>query len=257
VTDLTPSRRPRLRLSRANHEAASGLYKFAALVAHIVLTPWGRRDWRHMERLPQTGGVLLVCNHISQFDPVTLGDCLIWSGRWPRYLAKISLFRSKVIGWLLRATESVPVDRASTHAGDALGPAAERLAAGKAVVIYPEGTETQDPELWPMTARTGAARLALTTGVTVVPIAQWGAHKVLAPSGKFPKPIPGQVFSVLVGDPVDLSEFEGQELTRAVLDLATTRLMDAVTRLLEDLRGETAPADRWNRAAKQRLPVKR
>ncbi|MDR1077600.1 MAG: 1-acyl-sn-glycerol-3-phosphate acyltransferase [Propionibacteriaceae bacterium] len=229
---VQPAKRPRLRLSRANREPASRLYRMAAMIAHIGLTPLGRRDWRQTWNLPASGGIIVVCNHISRFDPVPLGDYLIWSGRWPRYLAKTALFKSKLIGWLLRATESVPVDRSSPRASEALVPARERLARGKAVLIYPEGTETHDPDIWPMVARTGAARLALETRAPVIPCAQWGAHRLLPPSPGLPRKIWGGRFSIVCGQPVDLSQFYGLETTREVLEVATVKIMDAITELL-------------------------
>ena len=58
------------------------------------------------------------------------------------------------------------------------------IESGEAVVVYPEGTLTRDPALWPMTGKTGAARIALATGCPVIPMAQWGAQRVLAPYGK-------------------------------------------------------------------------
>ena len=257
MSDVRPARRPRLRLSRANHEPSRPLAKFGAMAVHILLTPWGRRDWRQAEKLPQTGGVLVVFNHISKFDPLIVGDFVVWSGRWPRFLAKRPLFRTLPVGWLLKSAECVPVDRASRHAAAALGPAEEALAQGKAIVIYPEGTETGDPDIWPMVARTGAARLALATRVPVIPCAQWGAHEVMSPTQRAPRKFGGQKFQVICGDPVDLTAFYDQEQTPELLRRVTTKLMDAITALLEELRGETAPAERWDRVAKQRLPVER
>jgi 1-acyl-sn-glycerol-3-phosphate acyltransferase len=258
MSQVEPARRrPKLALWRANREKASFWYHVAAYVVHVVLTPWGRRDWRQAEKLPRTGGVLIVCNHISQFDPVTLGDYLIWSGRWPRYLAKIGLFKSKIIGWLLRSTESVPVDRFTSRAADSLVHAKERIAQGKAVLIYPEGTETTDPDIWPMKAKTGAARLALATRAPVIPCAQWGAHRVISPTTSHPKRFFGQRFSAICGDPVNLAEFYDMEPTRKVLEAATERMMDAITALLEELRGERAPAQRWDRHVMRRVPVVR
>jgi 1-acyl-sn-glycerol-3-phosphate acyltransferase len=259
VSEVEPvRRRAGVFLWRANKEHAHWMYHVAAYAVHVALTWWGKRDWRSgRDKIPQTGGYLIVCNHISQFDPVTFGDFLIWNGRWPRYLAKVALFKSKVIGWLLRSSESVPVDRSSPHAADALIPAEERIAEGKVVVIYPEGTESKDPDLWPMTARTGAARLALRTRCPVIPAAQWGPHRVIGPDQRFPHRFFGQKFSIIVGEPLDLTEFYGLEPTRELFELVTTRIMDAITALVEELRGEKAPAGRWDRVAGERLPVVR
>jgi 1-acyl-sn-glycerol-3-phosphate acyltransferase len=62
-----------------------------------------------------------------------------------------------------------------------------RLAAGACVIVYPEGTATRDPDLWPMVGKTGAARLALTTGAPVISIAHWGAQDILPYGSKKPK----------------------------------------------------------------------
>ena len=64
--------------------------------------------------------------------------------------------------------------------------------AGECVVVYPEGTLTRDPALWPMTGKSGAARIALETGCPVIPVGQWGAHELLPPYTKTPKPLPAQ-----------------------------------------------------------------
>ena len=78
--------------------------------------------------------------------------------------------------------------------------------AGKCVVVYPEGTITRDPDLWPMVGKSGAARIALATGAPVVPIGQWGAQQLLAPYAKRPDLFPRKLITMKVGDPVDLSD---------------------------------------------------
>ncbi|MDR0959514.1 MAG: 1-acyl-sn-glycerol-3-phosphate acyltransferase [Propionibacteriaceae bacterium] len=248
------------RLSRVNQEPAHVIYRIAIRIVHLIMSVLGSRDWRDQSKLPQTGGIIVVSDHISKFDPLPLADYLAYSGRWPRFLGKIELSRS-IIGPLFKATESIPVDRGSLHAVDALAPAAEALKEGKAVTIYPEGTETYDPDLWPMTAKTGAARLALATGAPVIPVAQWGAHNVLAPHVSFNFNLrhdgKRHRFSVICGDPVDLSDLMGRPLDRAVLEIATTRIMDAITDLIAILREETPPTERYSRKARTRLPIDR
>ena len=115
---------------------------------------------------------------------------------------------------------------------------------GEAVVVYPEGTITRDPDLWPMTGKTGAARIALLADVPVIPIAQWGAQDVMGPYAKEFKVFPPKTMQMRVGPPVDLDDFRGETLSSEVLVSATTRIMDAITGLLEDIRGEQAPAER-------------
>ena len=71
------------------------------------------------------------------------------------------------------------MQRQSAQSADALLAAVEAVGQGRAVVIYPEGTITRDPDLWPMAGKTGAARIALRTGCPVIPIGQWGAQELM------------------------------------------------------------------------------
>ena len=75
------------------------------------------------------------------------------------------------------------MQRQSAKSADALLAATAAVEQGRAVVIYPEGTITGDPDLWPMQAKTGAARIALRTGCPVMPIGQWGAQELLYGKG--------------------------------------------------------------------------
>jgi len=92
----------------------------------------------------------------------------------------------------------------------------------------------------------GAARIALATGAPVVPVGQWGAQRVLAPYAKKPDLFPRKLITMKVGDPVDLSDLAGPDQTPATINEATERIMAALTALVEDVRGETAPAERFN-----------
>ncbi|GMA34405.1 lysophospholipid acyltransferase family protein [Demequina litorisediminis] len=97
-----------------------------------------------------------------------------------------------------------------------------------------------------MLARTGAARMALEHDVPVVPIAQWGAQHLLDPYGKRPHLIPPKKVIVRAGAPVDLEEFRGRDLDIETLRGATDRIMGSLTGMLEDIRGEKAPAKPWD-----------
>src|SRR3712207_2908011 len=79
-------------LSQANHEPDGRAVAAVVRVLHTLLKPMTRRDWRHQEKVPQSGGVVFVANHISNVDPLVIGQYLAFSGRWPRFLAKASLF---------------------------------------------------------------------------------------------------------------------------------------------------------------------
>jgi 1-acyl-sn-glycerol-3-phosphate acyltransferase len=97
-----------------------------------------------------------------------------------------------------------------------------------------------------MTGKTGAARIALASGVPVIPVAQWGAHRILAPYAKRPHLFPRRTISMTAGTPTDLDDLRELPLTPEVLKQATDRIMDDVTRLLEEIRGEKAPAERFD-----------
>ena len=87
-----------------------------------------------------------------------------------------------------------------------------------------------------MKGRTGIARMALTSGVPVLPVAQWGGQRVLPPKHALPRLLPRKRVTIQVGPPVDLSEFEGLEPTRTVLVAATAKIMAAITALLVEIR---------------------
>src|SRR6202012_301091 len=88
------------------------------------------------------------------------------------------MFEVPVIGAVMRGAKQIPVYRGTTDASQSLGEAVKGLDQGEAVVIYPEGTITKDPEQWPMEAKTGIARLVLLSPDTpVVPVGQWGPHR--------------------------------------------------------------------------------
>ncbi|GAA2891918.1 lysophospholipid acyltransferase family protein [Microbacterium esteraromaticum] len=201
------------------------------------------------EKLPREGAFVLAPNHYSEFDPLIVAIAVYRSGRLPRFMAKDSLFRIPVLGWILRKTGMIPVARASSAsaARQTLTQSRELVENGRGVIVYPEGTLTRDPDMWPMRGKSGAVRLALTGDLPLIPMAQWGTQEIM---GRYQKglslwPLRKPV-RVLIGDPVDLSDLRGRAGDPGVLSAATDRLMAAITALLEELRDEKAPAKRWN-----------
>lgn len=244
-----------LPLATVNRAPVEPQFRTLATLLAPILRLFTRQDWRGGDKLPRTGAVIVVANHISNFDPLALGHFLIWHGRWPRALAKSELWNIPVIGWLARNLGQIPVERRGLRASESLSAAAAALSRGECVVIYPEGTITADPEGWPMTGRPGAGRLALQTGVEVIPIGQWGAQEVMpGKRASMPRLLPRHTMRVLVGDPVDLDDLrEARESPTAAAE-ASLRIMDAVTALVGELRGQTPPADRYDLRAGRRLP---
>lgn len=216
-------------------------YRLVVVVVKPLLRIFTVRDRSGGDNVPRTGGIIVVANHISEIDPLTVGEFLLDLGRPPRFLAKRELFRKPPMKWIVEGAQQIPVDRHSADAGQALSAAVDALDRGECVLIYPEGSATRDPDLWPMKARTGAARLALLSGAPVIPIAQWGPQRILPYKARRPKLLPRTTVSVAAGPPVDLSAYTGKPVTAELLRAATTEIMRAVTDLLAGLRGEAPP----------------
>jgi 1-acyl-sn-glycerol-3-phosphate acyltransferase len=206
-----------------------------------VMRVWTRPTWSGQERMPPTGGVILVPNHVSHFDPLVVAHYVYASGRWPRFLGKASLWKVPLVGFMLRKTLQIPVERGSVEAVKSLDALIEALNEGGAVLIYPEGTTTREPDLWPMRGKTGAARLALVTGAPVIPIANWGAQQVFDPRTNKLKLRLRTPVSVTTGKPVDLSRWTDEAPSKAVLDQMTDAIMLAIRDLLSDIRDVDPP----------------
>lgn len=202
-----------------------------------LLMVFTKRDWRGQENLPD-GGYVLAPNHISHLDPFLISHFMVDQGIPPKFLAKDTLMSLPVGGRILRNAEQIPVYRSSQGAVESLRAAIAAVEDGNVVAIYPEGTITRDPAAWPMSGRTGAVRVALATGRPLVPVMQWGPQAILWPYTKKPHILPRKTIHVRVGPPVDLSDLEGKEVTEELLRTATDRLMDALTAMMAEVRGE-------------------
>ena len=140
--------------------------------------------WRvfNSERVPLQGPVILASNHASFLDPPLVGSGV---ERGINYLARDTLFRFPGIGWLLRKWNSVPVDR---EGGGAAGLKAilDRLLAGGAIILFPEGTRTRDGNLQP--ARSGIGLTVIKSTAAVVPVRVFGTFEAYGRHVKFPRP---------------------------------------------------------------------
>lgn len=203
-----------------------------------------------IEKLPKTGPYVLVSNHLTNVDPLAVAYFVyVTLKRAPHFMAKEGLFRLPVVGKLLLAAGQIPVYRSSGNRNDEpLRVAHEYLKRGHTIAIFPEGTLTRDPNLWPMRGRSGAVRLALDTNVPVYPIAHWGAQEILPRYGSKFRPGFWKSVDILVGEQIDLSEFQGKKLSPDEVGVATAKVMTAITHLVEELRGEKAPDALWDPA---------
>jgi 1-acyl-sn-glycerol-3-phosphate acyltransferase len=231
-----------LRVSRLHRPRAGFWIRFCVVVLYPLDSLLYRIRFHHLERVPppEAGGVIIAINHISQIDTVLMARLVWQAGRIPRFMIKASLFRKPVIGRVFRGAGQIPVYRGTTTAATSLDDAVRALQRGEAIVIYPEGTTTRDPQLWPMEAKTGIARLVLLAPhIPVVPVGQWGAQK-------------GQRFTptrlirrrrceASVGESLDLSRYAGAEPSAAALREITDLIMTAVRDEVAELRRETPP----------------
>ena len=224
-----------------------GAYTFVTGLLRPFMMLLTKRDWRGGEYLHRDGGIIVAMNHLSWFDPFVAGHFVHDNGRPARFLGKAQIFKIPVIGKLLLNAGQIPVARGTSAAVSSLHAAIEAVNKGECVVIYPEGTLTRDKNLWPMSAKNGVARIALTTGAPVIPAAQWGPQEVLGPYAKFPKFFPRKTMHVYAAAPLDLDDLRSQPMTATVLKEATDRIMHAITELLEEIRQEKAPAEPLNR----------
>lgn len=237
-------------MARRRDERTFGWWLLAAIVIPF-LKLGGRYRFHHLDRVPESGAFILAPNHYTNLDPLVTAYTLWRARRVPRFLAKASLFRVPVVGAILRASGQIPVERQGAVAGgaDPLAAASRLVDHGLAVIVYPEGTLTRDPEIWPMRGKFGAVRLALEHGVPIYPCATWGVHRILPRYSKKLSLFPRKDVDIVIGEPLDLSPWRDKPRTGATYAEATNSVMQAITALLEELRGEKAPLERWDPAA--------
>lgn len=201
----------------------------------IALGPWLKLVFRPQasgaENVPLEGPAILASNHLSYADwlfmPLTLP-------RRVTFVAKAEYFTTPGIkGWFQRlffsGSGQVPIDRSGASAAEGALTAAKRiLADGDLFGIYPEGTRSHDGKLY--RGKTGVARLALESGVPVIPVAVVGTDVVAPPGKKF-----GRLVRPVVrfGKPLDFSRYEGMENDRYILRSITDEIMYEIMRLSE------------------------
>lgn len=228
------------------------------LLASLVLPIWScmvRYRFTPSSKLPATGSFILSPNHYSEIDPIAMGAAVWHMGRLPRFMAKASLFKIPVVKWLLNASGQIPVQRdgavRSANDSNPMGAAEQLLERQSSVIVYPEGTLTRDPDLWPMRGKSGAVRLALETGIPLIPAAHWGTQELMPRYGKGIRPFPRKTIHVAIGEPLDLSKFTDGHIDQKAVNEATRLLMLEITRLLAGLRGEEPPTELWDPAKHQ------
>jgi 1-acyl-sn-glycerol-3-phosphate acyltransferase len=210
-------------------------YRVGELLLRPPLQLWFTWRYERLDRVPAHGPLIVAGNHLSYLDPLAHGLFVVHAGRRPRFLAKQELFEVPVVGTVLRGARQIPVRR-GTGDRSPLVDATAALRRGEVVVIYPEGTSaTSDPNFAPGRGKTGAVRLALSTGVPILPVVTWGGQYVWRRSGRqsvaFGRPI-----WVEAMEPVDVSSRVQGEAGGPTLRALTDELMAELARGVDGLR---------------------
>jgi 1-acyl-sn-glycerol-3-phosphate acyltransferase len=209
------------------------------------MASWFKWNIEGEEHLPSKGGAIVAVNHIAYLDPLAVGYVIDRLGRRPRFLGKAEIFEDRRIGWLIRGAGQIPVKRGTAEAPMALDHAEAAVRRGEIVVIFPEGTITTDPDLHPMEAKTGLARLALATKAPVIPAAVWGTSNVWTKN--YSKNWrPGQDICVRFGAPMQVS---GDPASKQDWAATGRQVMDAISLLVASLRAVVPDRRRPRKAA--------
>jgi 1-acyl-sn-glycerol-3-phosphate acyltransferase len=213
------------------------LYGF---LKHLIIGPLVRLVWRQrvvgLENLPQ-GAAILAGNHISFIDPVFLAVAVPGP---ISFLAKSDYFTGRGLrGWMVRrfflGIRQLPIDRSGGFRSErSLDAGLNHLAAGGRLGIYPEGTRSYDGLLH--RGRTGVARLALQSGVPVVPVGIVGTDGVMPEGSTLPRVHP---VTITFGTPIDMSPWRGSATDQGTLRLVTEQIMKAIAELSGQERSDT------------------
>ncbi|MDP9801613.1 1-acyl-sn-glycerol-3-phosphate acyltransferase [Arcanobacterium wilhelmae] len=233
---------------------APWIMHLAVPVARVLRAIVTRPTVVGIEKIPASGPVIIAPNHTDYFDIILMGLAVVEAGRTPIWVSADQYFKIPVFRSILKAVNTVPVYRSTGHAGDAMAGMKKALEQGGCLVVFPEGMMSVDPQKWPITGKTGIARLsAMVPGTTILPAAQWGTERILEPwSLKLSWKWLRSPSTVVIGDPVNLGLTE--DSPHGEVKAATERLMKAIEKLLVPLRQAnplgftTEPRDvRWDK----------
>jgi 1-acyl-sn-glycerol-3-phosphate acyltransferase len=162
------------------------------------------------ENIPSSGEVIIASNHLSNLDPFIIG---VASKRKLNYVAKEELFRNKILGYVLKRLEAIPIKR-NTSDFQALREILRRLKRKSPIVLFPEGTRTLDASKRKINP--GVGFIAVKSGVTIIPAFVSGSEKVLSPKKFMMKRHP---VTVVFGKPLNISPNHSyQEIATQIME---------------------------------------
>ena len=205
-----------------------GFYFIVKTFFRVVFTLYNRLEVRGLDKVPPGMSFIVASNHASYIDPPLLGG--VFPGRL-RYLAKESLFRNPVMGFLISTLGAVSVKREdSQRAGAVMKIMLARLALGESFLIFPEGTRSSDGKLLPL--ESGAAFLSVKSGVPLLPVYISGSSDVMPPHRFFPRPAKVRV---TFGDPIfPDNAIEGEKQRREAVKDALEKALHSLERVSAD-----------------------
>ena len=199
-------------------------YRLGWIFFRSFFAVYTRARYYHAERVPSEGPVILASNHASYLDPPLVGSGL---RRMVNYLARDTLFDSLVVGPVLRSWKVVPVDR-DGGGGAGLKAILDRLLNGGVILLFPEGTRSNDGKLRP--ARAGIGLTVIKSTAPVVPVRVFGTYEAYGRHLKFPRP---RRLSVRYGHPMDFKALREEAKT-----CAKPRLKEIYQQVADEIMGE-------------------
>lgn len=178
-----------------------------------------------LENIPTDGPFLIASNHASHLDPPFVG-CQV--ARQMRFFARKTLWSNSVASWWLNQVECIPVDRDSGDVG-AIRKVLQALAANRAVVLFPEGTRSQDGQL--QKPKAGVGLMACKTGAPVVPCRVYGSFEAFGKGAKIPRF--GTPVTVVFGRPIPATDYDAPAAGKERYQIASQRIFERIAALPE------------------------
>jgi 1-acyl-sn-glycerol-3-phosphate acyltransferase len=209
------------------------VYLAVVAILRPLLAMMFRWKFIGMENVPRKGPAVVAGNHISYFDPLCQGYFVVKARRRPRFFAKMELWRNPFLHFILKHARQIQVNRGTGETGP-VEKACEVIGHGEVVMIYPESTISTNADLTPMRGKTGVARVAITTGAPVIPIAVWGSQWVKPKRRKAVHKF-RRLIMVKAGPPLSFAHLSGKENDAETLRDVTDQIMAELDRLVREL----------------------
>ena len=206
-----------------DHLQMTPIYGFFHYLSKEVYEAFFRGEVVGTENFPTSGPFLIASNHASHLDPPIVGSQIT---RQMRFFARKTLWNSRLSSWWLDKVETIPVDRDSGDVG-AIRRVLQALQEDRAVVLFPEGTRSEDGHL--QKPKAGVGLMACKAGAAVVPCRVFGSFEAFGKGAKFPRF--GTPVTVVFGPPITAAEYDLPGTGKERYQIASQRIMDRIAAL--------------------------